>query len=87
MPERKRKPTGYQKFYQSKDWKQIRTEVIYRDVLCQHCGEPYQRGARFQVDHIIAIEDGGGKFELGNLQLLCKTCHDRKSANEGHNRR
>jgi 5-methylcytosine-specific restriction endonuclease McrA len=34
------------------------------------------------VDHIVPRFEGGG--EEGNLMSLCKKCHDKKTAEEGH---
>ena len=33
----------------------------------------------FEVDHIIAIVNGGGEFDKNNLQVLCSDCHRKKT--------
>lgn len=33
----------------------------------------------WQMDHIVAVEDGGGECGLENLQTLCTVCHKQKS--------
>lgn len=47
------------------------------DSICARRG--LQRLAD-QVDHIVAITDGGALLEDGNLQSLCFVCHQRKTA-------
>ena len=44
---------------------------------CAKCGTT----EKLEVDHIIAIRDGGQDIE-SNLQVLCRTCHGKKSYNE-----
>jgi len=44
------------------------------------------RASALQVDHILALADGGVDTE-SNLQVLCKPCHDNKSADENKRRR
>jgi 5-methylcytosine-specific restriction protein A len=37
---------------------------------------------RCQVDHIVNLA-AGGTHHLDNLRVLCKRCHDKKTAQEG----
>jgi 5-methylcytosine-specific restriction protein A len=39
------------------------------------------------VDHVLPIKDGGERFESCNLQSLCVSCHNRKTAHESAQRR
>lgn len=34
---------------------------------------------RFDVDHIIAIVNGGEQWDEKNLQVLCQPCHKKKT--------
>lgn len=74
------------------EWDKIREQVIKRDNhLCQEhlrqgvllevvTGNPrHPRAAN--VDHIIPRAQGGSD-DGSNLELLCKTCHDRKTNRE-----
>ena len=52
--------------------------------FCAHCEARGIRRAATDVDHIKALEFGGGD-EIENLQALCRECHKEKTAKErGH---
>ena len=54
--------------------------VLHREQWCRECerhGRPYVLAT--VVDHVIPRESGGIDA-LDNLQALCKSCHDRKTA-------
>ena len=36
----------------------------------------------FEVDHKIAIVNGGDEFDVNNLQVLCTECHKKKTKND-----
>lgn len=36
----------------------------------------------YQIDHIVALCDGGADVDLGNLQAMCGTCHANKTQRE-----
>lgn len=65
----------------SSEWKRQRRRIIFREQgKCQICGESDSR----HVDHIIpAWYTKKSTVEDDELQLLCKTCHDKKSSFEG----
>jgi 5-methylcytosine-specific restriction protein A len=57
-------------------WDRIRLRIRERDgYQCQHCKIMVKAGI---VDHIKALVNGGSNDD-GNLQLLCKPCHDDKT--------
>jgi len=69
--------------YQSKEWKIKRNEIRIRDeYLCQECKRNGKIAVGTQVDHIKSIKRGGSRLDNSNLELLCKPCHDSKSAKE-----
>jgi 5-methylcytosine-specific restriction enzyme A len=39
------------------------------------------------VDHVVPLKDGGARFDRANLQPLCVSCHNRKTARETAGRR
>ena len=65
------------KFYNSAQWKKIRKQVLMQEPFCRICGYPAQ-----MVDHIVPISQGGSKTDYSNLQPLCQSCHNKKTANE-----
>jgi hypothetical protein len=85
---------GKAMFYQSKEWKKIRSTFIesYTNVnginlSNKFCIECYRKQNRLNdmhaVDHIIRVKDGGS-HEHSNLQSLCRYHHQSKSAVEGN---
>lgn len=51
----------------------------YDKLVCAECGEPFK-----DLDHIIPCKDGGGGSWLSNYQLLCESCHAKKTAIENN---
>ncbi|WP_074133278.1 HNH endonuclease signature motif containing protein [Mycolicibacterium houstonense] len=41
-------------------------------------------GRANQADHILAVGLGGTEYDAANGQAVCKECHKKKSADEGH---
>lgn len=85
-------------WYQSPEWKH--TRAAFREgttfvngihlsnkycILCFTEKGRYVPGSH--CDHKQAIQDGGSRTDHSNLQTLCTSHHNRKSAIEGNNRR
>lgn len=52
-----------------------RADLLSRDnKSCRCCGRLLGKGVRLEIDHIVPIKLGG-KTELNNLQILCRTCN------------
>lgn len=69
------------KFYQTKEWKNIRYEALIKyGNRCQCCGASPRKGASLHVDHIrprsIYPEFA---LSIDNLQILCEPCNIAKS--------
>jgi 5-methylcytosine-specific restriction endonuclease McrA len=68
-------------FYRTQRWKDFVAMLIRkRGRQCQnrHC----QRSGvmtRIFADHIVEIRDGGELFDETNIQLLCGSCHSKKT--------
>ena len=69
-------------FYNSKMWRSLRNYKIQMQPLCEQCERKGLTEAGREIDHIVAIKDGGQRLALGNLQTLCSSCHASKSAKE-----
>ena len=64
-------------------WQQLRLFVLRRDkYLCQHCLQQGFVTVATDVDHIIALSKGGARLDPDNCQSLCRTCHNRKTAED-----
>lgn len=71
------------KFYLSQKWRAVRYEVGERDQwLCQECLKNNIVKEGRHCDHIVPRRMGGADYDLDNLQMLCKKCHDSKSSKE-----
>jgi 5-methylcytosine-specific restriction enzyme A len=64
------------------EWDHRRARILKRDCYqCLACKRAGRLTAATHVDHIVERADGGGEDD-GNLQSLCRPCHDAKSAAE-----
>lgn len=70
------------KFYGSHRWTDSSISHRQREPFCRIClaGGRYVLGAL--SDHIRPIRDGGDRWDDGNLQTLCDSCHNRKRQQE-----
>jgi 5-methylcytosine-specific restriction enzyme A len=71
-------------FYNSTEWMKVRHAALVRDkYLCVHCLKSNRITKADVVDHIIPITvDWSKRLSLDNLQSLCHTCHNRKTAED-----
>lgn len=60
--------------YGSGLWREVRALVLFvKGRVCAFCGE---RNGPFHVDHIVPARiSWAARFELWNLQVLCRRCH------------
>ena len=62
--------------YHSSAWRKLRATHLNANPYCAMCPD-----VATTVDHIIEHRGDEGLFlDAGNLQSLCKRCHDKKSA-------
>lgn len=59
----------------------IRFAIWRKDQHCKHCGEITAHPYGYEIDHVVALEDGGRDVD-SNRQLLCIGCHDAKTRGE-----
>ena len=69
-------------FYHSKAWRMTRKLYIKSNPLCEQCTREGRTTGGQMVDHIKQIILGGRRLDNTNLQTLCNSCHNKKSANE-----
>ncbi|WP_319524664.1 HNH endonuclease signature motif containing protein [uncultured Desulfosarcina sp.] len=74
-------------FYSSTAWKRFRSWYRARHPLCEECEKHGRIVPMAIVDHIVEIKDGGAPFSEDNVQSLCRSCHNKKTARESRLRR
>ena len=74
-------------FYNSMRWRKLRKFFLKRNPICRMCDYIGIKKSAEMVDHIIPISKGGHEIDMKNLQSLCNSCHAKKSAREGHEKR
>ncbi len=63
-------------------WRRLRELVLSRDAwLCQPCLRAGRICLGAEVDHILS-KSNGGTDDMGNLQSICKPCHEAKTLEE-----
>ncbi|MCG3134582.1 MAG: hypothetical protein HMLKMBBP_01896 [Planctomycetes bacterium] len=62
-------------------WRRVRIAHLRREPLCRMCAEQRITTAATEVDHIVALADGG-THAPSNLRSLCKPCHSRRTARD-----
>ena len=64
--------------YGTKRWKRARRQALRRaGFLCEVCRAKGFRVAGAIVHHKLFLKRGGKVYELDNLQVVCKDCHER----------
>jgi len=71
----------YQKCF--KTWSGLRDEIIARDKKCLNCNST----KNLEVDHIVAIVNGGNMWDENNLRVLCHKCHVQKTKQDLYDRK
>jgi 5-methylcytosine-specific restriction enzyme A len=55
----------------------VRSLIATRGSRCEACGIT---GKRIYGDHVVEIADGGAPMDPSNVQLVCPSCHGKKTA-------
>ena len=76
----KRYQNSNSKFYHSKEWQAVRTQVLERDsYLCQVCKRAGRITPASTVHHIKAVRvDPSKRLDASNLETICRSCHNRE---------
>ena len=69
-------------FYQTRQWRALRAAFLREHPLCVTCSAAGRIVVGVVVDHVQPIKSGGARFDTKNLQALCVSCHNRKTARE-----
>lgn len=74
---KRRRPAGY-----GRPWRDgPRAQVLAEEATCRRCGAAFDANNRPHVDHIRPRAQGGSDARE-NLEALCESCHNRKTATE-----
>jgi len=66
--------------HEHKKWSiAVRRRAGYRCQGAQHDPGKPREGVMLYADHIVERRDGGARYDLGNGQALCASCHVRKT--------
>ncbi|MGH9559339.1 MAG: HNH endonuclease, partial [Bryobacteraceae bacterium] len=58
-----------------------RSRGVYRLKLLDQWGlKRLSRKTLWDADHMVAVAEGGGECDLGNIRTLCLICHRRETA-------
>ena len=66
--------------YDTALWKRLRDLLLAAEPCCRACALAGRIELAVCVDHIIDVAAGGEPFKTANLQPLCESCHNRKTA-------
>jgi len=74
----------HHKFYNSKEWKQVRELVMSQHAgLCKQCSENDIDTKADVVDHKIPLaRSWEDRIKRSNLQPLCHNCHNKKTSKD-----
>ena len=64
--------------YNCAAWRKLRLQVLREYPICNNC----KRLTSTVADHITPVRLGGEFWDINNLQGLCASCHNSKSAKE-----
>ena len=69
------------RMYRTKKWRSLRQDVFERDGRrCRECG----KAGMLECDHRVPVSAGGDRWDIRNLQTLCRGCHMKKTYRENN---
>ncbi len=68
--------------YNSIQWRKLRQMILHKQPICVMCEQKNRYTTANTIDHILPINKGGAVWAIDNLQALCSSCHNRKSARD-----
>jgi 5-methylcytosine-specific restriction enzyme A len=87
--EARRNAQSWRGWYKTARWQKLRLAVLVRDLwTCRRCGLVASGKGQAIADHVRPHRGDPVLFwDAGNLQCLCKPCHDGAKAREEARRR
>jgi len=77
MPTSRGRPVAWKNWYSSRRWRRLKQLQLQRQPWCSICADRGELGiVATEVDHVEPHRGDRAKFFLGELQSLCKHCHD-----------
>jgi 5-methylcytosine-specific restriction protein A len=77
--EDKRRGNASERGYDSR-WRGLSKRHLAQEPLCRWCLEDGRVTPAVLVDHIVPLDEGGARYDDGNLQSLDRVCHGIKTA-------
>jgi 5-methylcytosine-specific restriction protein A len=68
--------------YGTARWQRLRMQQLQREPLCRYCQQRGVVNVASVADHIVPHKGDTNAFWFGELQSLCKFCHDSVKARE-----
>ncbi len=56
-------------------WRKVRAGILARDGFVCRIGGAHCTRTATEVDHVVAIRDGGAVLDPANLRAACKACN------------
>ena len=72
--------------YDTPAWRIVRLQVLERDGYRCTVGLPGCTTVATDADHIVALADGGARYDPANLRACCRACNGALSAKRNHRR-
>jgi len=69
----------YKKLYDTSRWRKLRTYQLRAQPLCEQCRKKGLSVAAEVVHHVTPHKGDPILFFTGELQSLCKSCHDHET--------
>ena len=77
------RPNAAARGYCDKAHRRWRQAVLTRDAwTCRDCGRVCSGYREAHADHIVAIAQGGERYDVANGACRCAACHARKTLSE-----
>lgn len=86
--QQRKRTTTAKPFYTSTRWRKLRAAFLAENPLCVRCSERGRVVPAVVADHVIDRCDAPERaYDVSNLEALCVSCHNRKTARTVQRRR